>query len=60
MTPGKEGGTWLGLSKLGRIGCLVNLNALEFPSDPSKKGRGSLYFTAQFKTFEKKICFFFR
>lgn len=41
MTPGKEGGTWLGLSKLGRIACLLNLNALDYPSDPAKKGRGS-------------------
>jgi len=42
MTPGKEGGTWLGLSKLGRIGCLLNLNGLEYPADQNKKGRGNL------------------
>lgn len=40
LTPGKEGGTWLGVSKLGRIGVLLNLSSKNYPNDPNKLGRG--------------------
>ncbi|VDI65902.1 Hypothetical predicted protein [Mytilus galloprovincialis] len=39
MTPGKENGTWLGVSKRGRIGILLNILGV---NDPKKKGRGYL------------------
>lgn len=43
MTPGKEGGTWLGLSNKGKIGALLNLNSTEFGIDVTNKaGRGFL------------------
>jgi uncharacterized protein with NRDE domain len=41
-TSGREGGTWLGMSKHGRIACLLNLNSTDFPNDPTKKNRGFL------------------
>ena len=37
QTPKKEGGTWLGASKTGRIGTLLNILGI---NDPKKKGRG--------------------
>ena len=37
QTPRKEGGTWLGASKTGRIGILLNILGI---NDPKKKGRG--------------------
>lgn len=39
QTPRKEGGTWLGASKTGRIGILLNILGI---NDPRKKGRGYL------------------
>ncbi|XP_052072930.1 transport and Golgi organization 2 homolog [Mytilus californianus] len=39
MTPGKENGTWLGVSKKGRIGILLNILGV---NDCEKKGRGYL------------------
>ncbi|XP_076106342.1 transport and Golgi organization 2 homolog [Mytilus galloprovincialis] len=39
MTLGKENGTWLGVSKKGRIGILLNILGV---NDPKKKGRGYL------------------
>lgn len=41
QTLGKEGGTWLGASKTGRIGILLNILGI---NDPRKKGRGKLKF----------------
>lgn len=38
MTPGKEGGTWLGSSKSGRIGVLLNVSSRTSTDD--KLGRG--------------------
>ena len=37
--PGREGGTWLGLSSLGKIGILLNVLG-NSPPDFRKKGRG--------------------
>ncbi|XP_072042475.1 transport and Golgi organization 2 homolog isoform X1 [Amphiura filiformis] len=42
MTPGKEGGTWLSLSKTGRLALLLNIRRLDGFVDPDAKGRGSL------------------
>lgn len=42
LTPGKEGGTWLGLSKLGKVSALLNLDSNVYGNDPSKEGRGFL------------------
>ena len=42
MTPGKEGGTWLGMSKTGRLAFLLNIRRLDEVVDPDAKGRGSL------------------
>ncbi|XP_033748312.1 transport and Golgi organization 2 homolog isoform X1 [Pecten maximus] len=39
MEPGREGGTWLGVSRDGKIGVLLNI--LEI-LQPNKRGRGSL------------------
>ncbi|GFO27645.1 transport and Golgi organization 2 homolog [Plakobranchus ocellatus] len=39
MYSGKEGGTWLGMNKHGKIGVLLNILG---QVDPSKKGRGFL------------------
>ncbi|GFO43283.1 transport and Golgi organization 2 homolog [Plakobranchus ocellatus] len=39
MHPGKEGGTWLGINKNGKIGVVLNILG---PVDLSKKGRGFL------------------
>lgn len=47
LTPGKEGGTWLGTSRLGKIGVLLNLNSVDYGGDlSSKEGRGN--FTINF------------
>lgn len=40
MTPGKEGGTWLGMNRNGKIGLLLNLDRKAFGFDESKSGRG--------------------
>lgn len=41
LTPQKEGGTWLGLSKTGKIGCLLNLDKKDYSIDDiNKEGRG--------------------
>ncbi|XP_071946351.1 transport and Golgi organization protein 2 homolog [Antedon mediterranea] len=40
MTPGKEGGTWLGISKMGKVACLLNIRDKHV--NPELKGRGSL------------------
>ena len=37
MYTGKEGGTWLGMNKRGKIGVLLNILG---QVDPAKKGRG--------------------
>lgn len=43
LTPGKEGGTWFGLSKLGKMCALLNLNAKDYGAcDSNKAGRGFL------------------
>ncbi|ELT98798.1 hypothetical protein CAPTEDRAFT_220945 [Capitella teleta] len=39
---GREGGTWLGMSKRRRIASLLNILQYPFGPDPSKKGRGFL------------------
>lgn len=39
-TPGKAGGTWLGVSKYGRVGVLLNLSSKTYPNDPMALGRG--------------------
>lgn len=41
LTPGKEGGTWLGTSRLGKIAVLLNLNSTDYGFEgQSKEGRG--------------------
>ena len=41
LTPGKEGGTWLGMSKYGKISALLNLDSLDYADDDKNKaGRG--------------------
>lgn len=41
MTPGKEGGTWLGCSRLGKVGVLLNLDSHDHaPDSYGKEGRG--------------------
>ncbi|CAF0898038.1 unnamed protein product [Brachionus calyciflorus] len=43
MTPGKEGGTWLGTSRIGKISVLLNLNSVDYGSESAgKEGRGFL------------------
>jgi uncharacterized protein with NRDE domain len=43
LTPAKEGGTWLGMSKATcKIGCLVNLDRNEYDFSENKEGRGFL------------------
>jgi uncharacterized protein with NRDE domain len=44
MTPGKEGGTWLGLNRQGRVGVLLNLDRAKYENDEKKAGRGSFNF----------------
>lgn len=39
LEPGREGGSWLGISKTGRVAALLNILAVQ---DPEAKGRGSL------------------
>ena len=36
-----KSGTWLGLSRLGKIGVLLNLDKNDYGMDESKKGRGN-------------------
>lgn len=38
--PGKEGGTWLAMSKTGKIGVLLNILQADEDILPDKKGRG--------------------
>lgn len=41
MTLGKEGGTWLGMNKYGKISALLNLDKIDYSGDdPNKAGRG--------------------
>uniref|UniRef100_T1J2R1 Transport and Golgi organization protein 2 n=1 Tax=Strigamia maritima TaxID=126957 RepID=T1J2R1_STRMM len=42
MEPGKEGGTWLGMTKTGRIGVLLNILQPVGQTNVEKKGRGFL------------------
>ena len=42
MTPGKEGGTWLAMSKTGRLAFLLNIRNPDTIVDPEARGRGSL------------------
>jgi len=42
MEPGKEGGTWLAMSKTGKIGVLLNILQPDEELLPGKKGRGFL------------------
>lgn len=42
MEEGREGGTWLALSKTGKLGIILNLNGEKRPSDLPGKGRGNL------------------
>lgn len=42
MFPGKEGGTWLGMTKAGKIGILTNYRQSEKFKNPNDKGRGYL------------------
>lgn len=41
-TPGKEGGTWLAMSKRGKIGVLLNVLQPHWEEIPHAKGRGNL------------------
>ena len=41
MTTGKEGGTWLGMNKYGKISALLNLDKIDYADDDlNKAGRG--------------------
>ncbi len=41
LTPGKEGGTWIGASRFGKVSALLNLNSHDYSTDnPNKEGRG--------------------
>ncbi|CAL1271548.1 unnamed protein product [Larinioides sclopetarius] len=42
LEPGKEGGTWLAMSKKGKIGALLNILQPDDEILPGKKGRGFL------------------
>ncbi|GBM59453.1 Transport and Golgi organization 2, partial [Araneus ventricosus] len=42
LEPGKEGGTWLAMSKKGKIGALLNILQPDEEILPGKKGRGFL------------------
>jgi hypothetical protein len=54
MTPGKEGGTWLGCSRLGKVGVLLNLDSHDHAPDSSEKeGRGR----QRFKIYNLKNLF---
>lgn len=48
LTPGKEGGTWLGASRIGKIGALLNLDRNEHGFEENKSGRGCLEFALYF------------
>ncbi|WAR03803.1 TNG2-like protein [Mya arenaria] len=39
LEPGREGGTWLGISRTGRLACLLNILELQ---RPEARGRGGL------------------
>ena len=38
MEPGREGGTWLGLSKAGRLGALLNVSVPLVPRGTQPRG----------------------
>jgi len=44
LKEGREGGTWLGASTRGKVGCLLNIRTPSGP-DASKKGRGRVTLT---------------
>lgn len=45
LTSGKEGGTWMGTSRMGKIAVLLNLNSVDYGNEiDSKEGRGFNYF----------------
>jgi uncharacterized protein with NRDE domain len=54
MTPGKEGGTWIGLNRNGRVGVLLNLDRNKYDNDENKLGRGN-----QHQYSEVKFLFWF-
>lgn len=60
LKEGREGGTWLGASTRGKVGCLLNIRTPAGP-DVSKKGRGHLvsdFLTSSIdqKTYLEKIA----
>lgn len=43
LTPGKEGGTWLGMNRWGKIGVLLNLDRTDHGFEENKSGRGGFF-----------------
>lgn len=55
LKPGCEGGTWLGASATGKVGCLLNIRTPNGP-DVSKKGRGHLVNDFLTSSIGQKAC----
>ena len=50
LTPNKEGGTWLGCNRFGKIAALLNLDQEEHGlDDPTKEGRGTINIVYSYK-----------